>query len=88
MYLHSVWFDKHEEVMVSALGFPEIHQNTWTLLFAAYVQNLLSAGKRRKFDYSSSITNSRLLSSQSPTNALDISCSPYKTYKYVKYIKI
>jgi hypothetical protein len=24
----------------------------------------------------------------SPTNALDISCSPYKTYNYVKYIKI
>jgi hypothetical protein len=29
-----------------------------------------------------------LLSSQSPTHALDISCSPYKTYNYVKYIKI
>jgi hypothetical protein len=28
------------------------------------------------------------LSSQGPTNALDISCSPYKTYNYVKYIKI
>jgi hypothetical protein len=28
------------------------------------------------------------LSSQSPINALDISCSPYKTYNYVKYIKI
>jgi hypothetical protein len=27
-------------------------------------------------------------SSQSPTNALDISCSPHKTYNYVKYIKI
>jgi hypothetical protein len=27
-------------------------------------------------------------SSQSPTNALAISCSPYKTYNYVKYIKI
>jgi hypothetical protein len=27
-------------------------------------------------------------SSQSPSNALDISCSPYKTYNYEKYIKI
>jgi hypothetical protein len=29
-----------------------------------------------------------LQSSQSPTNALDLSCSTYKTYNYVKYIKI
>jgi hypothetical protein len=28
------------------------------------------------------------LSSQSPTNSLDISYSPHKTYNYVKYIKI
>jgi hypothetical protein len=29
-----------------------------------------------------------LPSSQSPTNALNIRCSPYKTYNYIKYIKI
>jgi hypothetical protein len=27
-------------------------------------------------------------SSQSPTNALNISCIPYKTYNYIKYMKI
>jgi lipid II:glycine glycyltransferase (peptidoglycan interpeptide bridge formation enzyme) len=27
-------------------------------------------------------------SSQSPTNAVNIKCSPYKTYNYVRYIKI
>jgi hypothetical protein len=27
-------------------------------------------------------------SSQSPTNALNIRCSPYKTYDYIKYMKI
>jgi hypothetical protein len=32
--------------------------------------------------------NIKVQSSQSPTNALDVSCSPYKTYNYVKYIKI
>jgi len=44
IYLHLVWFDKHEDVMISALGFLEVHQHMGTVFFVADVQNLSLMG--------------------------------------------
>ena len=40
MYLHPFWFDKDEDVMVSAQGLLEIHQHTGPLFSAADVHIL------------------------------------------------
>jgi hypothetical protein len=44
MYLNPGWFDKHEVVMFSILGFLEVHQNKELVFFAADVQNLSVLG--------------------------------------------
>jgi len=44
MYLNPGWFDEHENVMFSALGFLEVHQHTEPVFFAADVQNLSVLG--------------------------------------------
>ena len=44
MYVYLVWFDKHEDVMVSALGFLEVHQQKGNVFLAADVQNLSLLG--------------------------------------------
>jgi hypothetical protein len=43
-YLNPVLFDKHENVMFSALGFLEVHQHTEPVFFATVVQNLSVLG--------------------------------------------
>jgi hypothetical protein len=44
MYLHPIWLDKHEDIMISALGFFEIHQHTGPFFSAADVQFLSLSG--------------------------------------------
>jgi hypothetical protein len=53
--------------------------------------NILKLGRKRDVDEGKGIRekdNIEIKSSLCPTNALNIRCSPYKTYNYIKYIKI